>query len=97
MKTKVELVRLAELVESHDEDLCHNKKCEKCKEIHELRNKLVKDDKYFLSDMRTGEVIKFDKRLDIAIFLGVSESMINDMSVFGRPVMGYTADYVIKP
>ena len=97
MKTKVELVRLAELVESHDEELCHNKMCEKCEEIQELRSQLFVDNKYFLNDMRSGEVVTFDRRASMANFLGVSESMINKMLVFGRAAMGYTADYVIKP
>lgn len=96
MKTKVELVRLAELVESHDEDLCRNETCEKCEEIQELRSQLFIDGKYFLNDVRNGEIVKFDRRASMANFLGVSEDMINKMLVFGRAAMGYTADYVIK-
>lgn len=97
MKTKVELVRLAELVENHDEELCCKESCVKCQEIQELRSQLFVDNKYFLNDMRSGEVVKFDRRAAMANFLGVSEDMINKMLVFGRAAMGYTADYVIKP
>ena len=96
MKKKEELIKLATLVEEHDETVCRVQCCETCKEINELRSRLFIDGKYFLNDMQTGEIVKFDRRIDMSMFLGVKEYIVNNMLVFGRAAVGYTADYVIR-
>lgn len=96
MEKKQELIKLTMLVDNHDETLCNVKSCKTCEEIETLRRSLFLEGRYFLNDMRNGEVIKFDKREAMASFLGVTENMINNMLVLGRAAMGYTADYVIR-
>jgi len=96
MEQKVELNKLIELVEKHDEEKCSIDHCDTCQEIKKLRSATFSDGKYFINDMQSSKIIKFDKRKDIADFLGVKDYIVNNMLSRGMCAMGYTADYVIR-